>query len=153
LAGEEQPIDSRGLAAATEGVLGRRILAYLIDIVIVFLLMSVLWMLIAVFGIITFGFGWILFALLPLTAIVYNAITISGEGQGTPGMRAAGLRVVDAANGGRPSMLAAAVHALLFYVAVSTFLLWAIDMVIGFVRADRRVGHDILSGLLFVRSR
>ena len=68
-------------------------------------------------------------------------------------MRAAGLRVVDAANGGRPSMLAAAVHALLFYVAVSTFLLWAIDMVIGFVRADRRVGHDILSGLLFVRSR
>ena len=50
-------------------------------------------------------------------------------------------------------MLAAAVHALLFYVAVSTFLLWAIDVVIGLARVDRRLGHDILSGLLLLRSR
>jgi uncharacterized RDD family membrane protein YckC len=145
--------DPRELALATEGVLGRRILAYLLDIVIVFLLMSVLWVLIALFGVITFGFGWMLFALLPLTAIAYNALTIASKGQSTLGMRAAGLRVVEAVDGGRPSMLAAAVHALLFYVAVSTFLLWAIDVVIGLARVDRRLGHDILSGLLLLRSR
>ena len=35
-------------------------------------------------------------------------------------------------------MLAAAVHALFFYVAISTFLLWACDVLVGFVRDDRR---------------
>jgi len=47
------------------------------------------------------------------------------------GMRMMGLRVVDPS--GRPvGMLAAGVHALNFYVAVSTILLWACDVLVGF---------------------
>jgi uncharacterized RDD family membrane protein YckC len=108
---------------------------------------------IAILGVINFGFGWVLFALLPLTAIVYNAVTISGPGRGTIGMRAVDLQVIDAATGGRAPMLNAAVHALLFYVAATTLLLWAVDVIIGMARDDRRVGHDILSGLLVIRAR
>ena len=49
-------------------------------------------------------------------------------------------------------MLAAAVHALLFYVAVSTFLLWACDILLGMFRDDRRFVHDLLTGFIVVRA-
>jgi uncharacterized RDD family membrane protein YckC len=136
----------------TEGVLGRRFLAYLIDLVIIAILMALLWIVIALFGVITFGFGWALFALLPLTAIAYNALTIGGVKQATVGMRATGIRVVDALNGGPVPIVTAAVHALLFYVAASTFVLWALDILIGMVRNDSRLGHDILTGVILIRS-
>jgi uncharacterized RDD family membrane protein YckC len=103
-------------------------------------------------GLLTFGLGWALFALVPLTAIIYNAVTIGGSAQATVGMRFAGLKVVDASNGGRPTGLAAAVHALLFYVAVSTFILWACDILLGMFRDDARFGHDLLTGFLVVRT-
>jgi uncharacterized RDD family membrane protein YckC len=49
--------------------------------------------------------------------------------------------------------ISAAVHALLFYVAVSTFLLWCLDVAFGLMRADRRLGHDLLLGLAVVHAR
>ncbi|MDQ4136775.1 MAG: RDD family protein [Pseudomonadota bacterium] len=137
---------------ATEGVLGRRLIGYVVDLVVITILMGLLWLVIAVLGVITFGFGWLLFGLLPLTAIVYNALTVGGPSQGTIGMRMAGVRVVDGITGGRVSILQAAVHALLFYVAVSTAVLLAVDVLIGFGRSDRRLGHDLLSGVTLVRA-
>ncbi len=136
---------------ATEGVLGRRLMGYVVDLVVITILMALLWVVIAVVGVITFGLGWMLFGLLPLTAIVYNALTVGGPSQATVGMRVAGVRVVDGITGGRVSMLQAAVHALLFYVAVSTAVLLAVDILIGLGRSDRRLGHDLLSGLALVR--
>jgi hypothetical protein len=46
----------------------------------------------------------------------------------------------------------AAVHALLFYVAASTFFLWVLDLGLGMVRSDRRLGHDLLTNIAFVRT-
>jgi uncharacterized RDD family membrane protein YckC len=62
-----------------------------------------------------------------------------------------GLRVVDATTGGPVGMLTAAVPALLFYVAVGTFVLWLLDLFLGVVRSDRRLGHDLLTGVVLVR--
>ena len=137
---------------ATEGTIGRRFFGYLIDIVVIALITVLLWALIGILGILTFGLGWFLFALLPLTAIVYNAITISGQSQATIGMRTAGLRVLDATTGGRVSMIAAAVHALLFYVFVSSAgLLLAIDILFALMRSDRRMGRDLITNVVLVR--
>jgi uncharacterized RDD family membrane protein YckC len=132
-------------------VLGRRLLGYLVDLVMIAIIMAALWIVIAVVGILTLGFGWMLFALLPLTAIAYNAITVGGPAQATLGMRLAGVRVIDPA-GGRVSVLTAAVHALLFYVALSTAVLLAVDILVGLARSDRRLGHDLLSGVALVRA-
>ena len=64
-----------------------------------------------------------------------------------------GLRVVAPESGARVDYLTAAIHALLFYVAVaSAFLLWMLDVGIGLVRADRRLGHDLILGLAVVRA-
>ena len=67
-------------------------------------------------------------------------------------MRYMGLRVDRPADRPGPSPLAAAVHALFFYVAISTFLLWACDVLVGFVRDDRRFIHDLLTGMMVVRA-
>ncbi|WP_230531941.1 RDD family protein [Microvirga roseola] len=148
---EAHAVDAR----MTEGVIARRFWAYLIDVIVVALWVVLLSIAIFVLGLLTFGLGWGLFALLPLTAlsfVVYNAITIGGPSQATIGMRFMGLRVVDPGTGRPVSMIAAAVHALLFYVAVSTFLLWACDVLVGFFRNDGRFVRDLLTNMLVIRT-
>jgi len=150
-------IDARSyeLERLTEGVISRRFWAYLIDLMVIFVWICLICVAIFVFGILTFGLGLGLFALLPLTAltfVIYNAVTIGGSAQATVGMRMNGIKVVDAATGGRVSGLAAAVHALLFYVAWPTFLLWAGDILVGFARGDRRFVRDLVTGIVVVRA-
>jgi uncharacterized RDD family membrane protein YckC len=138
--------------AQTEGVLGRRWVAYLVDLVAIFFFTALLSILIGIVGLVTFGLGWSLFAVLPFTAVLYSAVTVGGRAQATPGMRMMGLRAVDAATGGPVGMITAAVHALLFYVAAGTFILWVVDLFVGFARSDRRLGHDLLAGVALVRA-
>jgi uncharacterized RDD family membrane protein YckC len=137
---------------ATEGTIGRRLFAYLVDLVMIALFTVVLWVVIGLVGIVTFGLGWALYAVLPLSAIIYSAITVGGSAQSTIGMRMLGMRVVDAHTGGPVGMLIAAVHALLFYVAAGTFVLLCVDVLIGMARGDRRMGHDLLAGVTLVRA-
>ncbi len=153
-AGVDPNLAPTGVARAqTEGVLGRRFFAYLIDIMVVFGLIAILAIAIFLFGIVTLTLGWWLYALLfpPVVAIVYNALTIGGRAQSTIGMRMLDLKVVDAGTGGPVDMITAAVHALLFYLAAGTFVLWAVDIVVGMMRGDRRLGHDLLTGVTLVR--
>jgi uncharacterized RDD family membrane protein YckC len=134
------------------GVLGSRIFAWIGDIIVLFILGTLVWFALAVLGIVTFGAAWLLIPIASVaTALGYAALTIGGPRQATFGMRMAGLRV-ETASGGRPDGLAAAVHALLFYVAASTVGLWLIDILCGIVRSDRRLGHDLLTGLVVVRA-
>jgi uncharacterized RDD family membrane protein YckC len=131
-----------------DGVLGRRLIAYSIDILIIFGFMILLAFAIFLFGIITFGLGWLLFAaLIPGTAIVYTALTLGGANQATIGMSMAGLRA-SRHDGSPVDWLSAAVHSLFFYIAAGTFFLLLLDILIGFARSDRRLGHDLLVGII-----
>lgn len=139
-------------ATATDGVLSRRLFAYLIDLVVIFGLTVVLGLLVGIAGLVTFGAAWVLYAfLVPATAILYSAVTVGGAAQGTVGMRITGVVALEALTGSRPSMLAAGVHALIFYVGIGTLILLVLDIAVGLARDDRRLGHDLLAGLVFVR--
>ena len=145
------PIEQRSLQDVS-GVLGSRLFAWIGDIIILFILGWLVFALLLLLGVVTFGATWLLIpAATVATALGYAAVTIGGPRQATWGMRMAGLRV-ETADGGRPDVLTAAVHALLFYVAAGTVGLWLIDIACGFVRADRRLGHDLLTGLVVVRA-
>lgn len=134
------------------GVLRRRFAAYLLDIAAIFALTILFGLLIGIAGAVTFGLSWMLYAVLvPGTAILYSAVTAGGARQATFGMRIAGLRVHDAETGGPVGLLVAGGHALLFYVAASTFLLLVADVAVGLSRRDRRLGHDLLAGLVVSR--
>ena len=134
------------------GVLGSRLFAWFVDIVVLFFLGWLVVFLLGVLGIVTVGATWLLIPIATVaTALGYAALTIGGPRQSTWGMRMAGLKV-ETADGGRPDGLAAAVHALLFYVAAGTVGLWVLNVLCGLVRSDRRMGHDLLTGLVVVRA-
>lgn len=132
--------------------LGGRTVAYGLDILFILGFTALLWVAIALVGLVTFGLGWALFAILPASGVIYSAMTVGGSRQSTYGMRMMGLRVVAPESGQRVDLITAAVHALLFYVAISTFLLWFVDLAFGLARSDRRLGHDLLLGLAVVRA-
>jgi uncharacterized RDD family membrane protein YckC len=74
-----------------EGVLARRCLAFLIDVVIITIPVVFVAIFIFIFGIITLGLGWALYWLLsPATvvwAIAYYGMTFGGPASATIGMR------------------------------------------------------------------
>ena len=145
------PIEQRPLQNVS-GVLGSRLFAWIGDIIALFILGWLVVALLIFLGLVTFGATWLLLPIATVaTALGYAALTVGGPKQSTWGMRMAGLRV-ETVNGGRPDGLAAAVHALLFYVAAGTVALWVLDILCGLVRDDRRLGHDILTGLVVVRA-
>ena len=132
--------------------LGTRFFAYLLDIVFIFGFTTFLATLIFLAGVLTLGLAWTLFPILAASGILYSAITVGGRKQSTWGMRMLGLRVV-APESGRPvDWVTAGVHALLFYVAISTFVIWCVDILFGLLRPDRRLGHDLLLGLAVVKA-
>lgn len=154
------PVDRQPAITALEprplqnvrGVLGSRLFAWIGDIVVLFFLTWLVLFLLGLLGLVTFGLTWLLMGGATIaTALGYAAITVGGSKQSTLGMRMAGLRV-ETASGGRPDALAAAVHALFFYVAAGTVGLWVLDILCGLIRSDRRLGHDILTGLVVVRA-
>lgn len=138
---------------AVDGVLGGRVLAWIVDILVLAVLTSIIVTALAILGFLTFGLAWLLIPAAAMgTLLSYAAFTIGGARQATFGMRMAGLRV-ETVTGGRPDKLAAAVHALLFYVAAGTVALWCLTVAIGLMRLDRRMGHDLMTGLVVTRAR
>ena len=135
---------------AFSGVMTGRVMAYLVDFVIILALSVFLFIFVGILGLVTFGLGWKLIGLVgPATGVIYCGLTIGGRHHSTWGMRMFGMRVMRA-DGTMPGFLVGAVHALLFYVSVGTLALWLLDVIIGLARRDRRLGRDLLLDLVVV---
>lgn len=74
-----------------EGVLARRVIAFVIDVVVIVTPVVLAAIFILLFGIVTLGVGWLLYWLLsPATiiwAVVYYGLTLGGPRSATIGMR------------------------------------------------------------------
>jgi uncharacterized RDD family membrane protein YckC len=134
---------------STEGVLGRRVMAYLIDLLFIALFGGILTFLFTVLTILSFGLLAHLFVLLPLTGIAYATLQIGGAHSATWGMRVMSL-AYRRADGGRPDLLHALAVTLLFYVSIA-LTSWLILLLALFTERHRTL-HDLLSGLVMVRT-
>jgi uncharacterized RDD family membrane protein YckC len=135
--------------ADVSGVIAGRIGALLVDFVVIGVLCAIFAFALLVMGVFTFGLSWLLLApLWPTVALLYNGITISGPRRGTIGQRMFGVEIRTVSGRTAPFIVAAA-HAVLFYVSVTT--LTPLVLLIGLVREDRRLLHDLLAGLIAVR--
>ena len=133
---------------AFEGVLSRRVLASLIDVLAITFLVMVLVMVVTIA---TFGLGLLLLFLIPvvpLVTIVYVAKTMGGATNATWGMRMMGVRM-ERVDGGRVDWMLAAIHSLLFW---AQFTIFAPILLLGLFDNRRRLLHDMLLGTVFVRS-
>lgn len=127
---------------AFEGVLSRRIFAFLIDYVVMAIVIAVLGAIIGVLGVLTFGLAWLLYAVLvPIVVIPYVAFTLGGSDQATPGMKAMDLKIVKD-DGTKVDWLIATVHLVLFWMfnAILTPFILLLTLFSG----RKRALHDIL---------
>jgi uncharacterized RDD family membrane protein YckC len=131
--------------AAFAGVRTRRLAAWVLDVVIVGILTVVIG---GAFAALTLGLSlFILPPMFPVIAILYHALTVSGSGRGTVGMRVFDLEVVMYSSATRAPFINAAAQALLFYVSWAFPLLFAFTL----IDSEKRYLHDLLSALVVVR--
>lgn len=133
-----------------EGVLTRRVIAFLIDIAIIFVLTTIAYVVLFVAGIFTLGLLWLLFgAVFPVVALGYCAYTLSRPQSATLGMRFVDLQM-RTWYGAPMYALLAAFHAILFYVSV-TFLTPFILLIAPF-NGRKRCLHDFLAGTVVINT-
>jgi uncharacterized RDD family membrane protein YckC len=135
------------------GVLTRRVIAFVIDLIVLSVPVALAYVFVFVFGIITLGLGWLLFWLVwPATvvwALVYYGITIGGEHSATIGMRLMDLELRTWYGTSGYFVLGAA-HALLFWTSIS--FLSPLILLIGLFNARRRLAHDIVLGTVVINN-
>jgi len=133
------------------GVLTRRALAFLIDLIVISIPVILAVIFIAVFGLVTLGLGWGLFWLVsPATVIwpiVYYGMSLGGPHSATWGMRMMDLQMRTFS--GTPGyFVLGCAHALLFWASFS--LLTPLVLVVGLLNGRRQLLHDLVLGTVVV---
>jgi uncharacterized RDD family membrane protein YckC len=138
-------------AALYRGVLSRRVMAFLIDAIVISLPILLVTIVIAVLGVVTLGIGWSLFWLLSpasaIWAVIYYGASLGGPHSATPGMRMFGIQL-RTVNGAQGTFLLGAAHALLFWLSVS--FLTPFVLLIALFNRRRRLVQDLILGTVIV---
>jgi uncharacterized RDD family membrane protein YckC len=134
-----------------EGVLARRLIAFVIDALVISLPIILAGIFILIFGLLTLGLGWFLFWLwwpaAVLWALIYYGITLGSPQSATIGMRVMNIQL-RTWYGGPGYFLLGVTHAVLFWLSVS--LLTPFILLVGFFNGRRRLLHDMLIGAVVV---
>ncbi len=141
------PIDDFWL---TDGVMSRRVFAWLVDLLLIGLVLAALFFVLLLFGLLTLGLGLPLLGALPVVPFCYHWLFVAGPASATPGQQAMGLAVRRDDDLGRPTPVQAFVFTLVFYLTLAaTGLL----MLVALFTVRHRTLHDMASGLVVVRAR
>jgi uncharacterized RDD family membrane protein YckC len=145
--------DPLGNPELFEGVLARRVVAFIIDLIIIAAPLVAAAMFIFVLGLVTFGLGWALFWLLSpasvIWALCYYGMTLGSPASATLGMRA--MEIEMRTWYGAPAyFVLGAVHAIVYWVSVSVFT--PLILVVGFFNPRRRLLHDMLVGTVIINN-
>ncbi len=138
-----QPPDPLNRADLFEGIIVKRVLAYLIDVAILLGVTGFLWLLV----VLTLGLlGGIAAILTPLIPLAYHTLLVGGPDSATIGMRMLGIHV-RRLDGGAPDYAQAALLTLVFYASMA---LSGLLLVVAFFNERGRCLHDYLSGTVTV---
>jgi uncharacterized RDD family membrane protein YckC len=136
-----------------EGVLARRVVAFIIDFIIIAIPLVLAAMFIFAFGIITLGLGWALYWLLPAASVVW-ALVYFGLTLGSPHSATIGMRVMDLEMrtwyGAPAYFVLGAVHAIAFWFTVSFFSPFV--LLVAFFNERSRLLHDIMLGTVIINN-
>jgi uncharacterized RDD family membrane protein YckC len=135
------------------GVLTRRVIAFLIDLIVLSIPIVLAILFIAVFGLITLGLGWVLFWLVSPASIIW-ALVYYGASLGGPHSATLGMRVMDLElrtwYGAPGYFLLGAMHAVLFWISVS--VLSPLVLLVGLFNGRRRLLHDVVLGTVVINN-
>jgi uncharacterized RDD family membrane protein YckC len=136
-----------------EGVLARRVMAFIIDVIVIVVPLVVAWLCILIFGLITLGLGWTLFWMFSpasvIWALFYYGLTLGGPASATIGMRA--MEIEMRTWYGAPAyFVLGAVHAIVFWVTMS--FLSPFILLVGLFNSRHRLLHDMLVGVVMINN-
>jgi uncharacterized RDD family membrane protein YckC len=136
-----------------EGVVARRVGAFIIDFVILSIPVVFASMFIFVIGVVTFGLGFLFYGLLwpgtVIWAIVYYGMTLGSSASATIGMRMMDIEMRTWY--GAPSyFVLGAVHAVVFWISVS--MLTPLILLVCLFNERRRCLHDMLVGTVIINN-
>jgi len=133
-----------------EGVMSRRVVAHIFDLIALFFIVAVLSIPFFVLGILTFGLLFIFYGLyVAAIVLTYIALSVGGEAGATPGMRAMAVEV-RTLEGYRLSRSMAVINGVLFFVSVTVAT--PLILLVGLFNSRGRLVHDILSGTIVVNT-
>lgn len=133
-----------------DGILSKRVLAFIIDAILIVALMIPAALLVLFLGIVTLGIGWMLYP--PLFAVValgYVALTMGTERSATLGMRVTGIEM-RTWKGEKMFPLLAIMHALIFWF--SNGILTPLILLVALFTRRKQLLHDLLLGVVAVNS-
>ena len=135
------------------GVLTRRVIAFLIDLIVLSIPIVLAILFIAVFGVVTLGLGWALFWLVSPASIIW-ALVYYGASLGGPHSATLGMRVMDLElrtwYGAPGYFVLGAMHAVLFWISIS--VLSPLVLLVGLFNGRRRLLHDVVLGTVVINN-
>lgn len=137
-------------APLLEGVLLRRVWAWLIDLLLVGGIVAVLWVVLVGFGLLTLGLGLPLLGLLPVVPLAYHVLFVAGGRSATPGQVMMDLVVRRDQDLGRPSLLQAILFTAGLWLTLGAGVVW---LAAALLTTRHRTLHDLVSGVVVVRAR
>ncbi len=134
----------------TEGVLWRRVVAWVLDLVFIGIIAAALWAALFVLGVLTLGLGFVLMAGLPALPLAYHILFVAGRRHATPGQLIMDLVVRQSAGGSLapPNLAQAVVFTAGLWITLAVGV-WPFLVV--FVTSGHRALHDIVAGVVIVR--
>src|SRR5580692_4812541 len=136
-----------------EGVMARRVMAFVIDVIIVVVPLVFAWICIFIFGLITLGLGWTLFWMFSPASVIW-ALFYYGSTLGGPASATIGMRIMDLEMrtwyGAPAYFVLGAVHAIVFWITCS--ILTPPVLVVGLLNERQRLLHDILVGTVVINN-
>ena len=136
-----------------EGVLARRVVAFLIDFLILSVPVVFVSMFIFVIGIVTFGLGFLFYGLLSpamvIWALAYYGLTLGSPASATIGMRAMDIEM-RTWYGAPAYFVLGAVHAVVYWITIS--FLTPLILLVGFFNDRKRLLHDMVVGTVVINN-
>ena len=137
-----------------EGVLARRCLAFIVDVIIIAIPVVFAAVFIFIVGLVTLGLGWILYWLLSPAAVIwalcYYGLTFGSRASATLGMRVMDIEM-RTWYGAPAYFVLGAVHAIAYWLTVS--FLTPLILLVAFFNHRRRLLHDMLVGTIVINNR
>ncbi|PCH82365.1 MAG: hypothetical protein COB90_01190 [Hyphomicrobiales bacterium] len=137
----EQAFDPKTHPHLFDGVRSRRIIAWIIDGIVLGILVGIVLLLT---GIMTLGIAWLFSWIIgPIVTFGYIVTTLGGPRSATIGMRVMGLEL-RTWQGARMNPALAAIHFVLFYVCSA--VLTPLVLLVSLFSSRKRLLHDIILG-------
>lgn len=131
-----------------EGLLTRRVMAYLFDIVIISVITIAFMLATFVVGILTLGLAWLTLPIVaPLAVLIYYVATLGSPTRATIGMRMFDI-VLTPTSGPPMEGWKALIHPFVFWLTIWIF--WPL-LLVGLFTQRRQLVHDLITKTLMVR--